>query len=148
MIEIEHKYLVCGDAFRSQATHVYHIEQGYLSTTPTVRVRIRDHEAFVTIKGSTDLSGLAREEYEYSIPFSDAQALMSMCLGRTIVKDRYIVPHQGHTWEVDVFADRYQGLVLAEIEVSSIDEQYALPSWVGEEVTGQPQYYNAYMACH
>lgn len=147
-MEIEHKYLVVGDAFRSEAIKVYHIEQGYISTRPTVRVRIRDEEAFITIKGPTDLSGLMREEYEYSIPLSDAQALMALCSERTIVKDRYLVPYHGHVWEVDVFAGRYSGLVLAEIEVGSVTETYLLPPWIGEEVTGIPQYYNAYMASH
>lgn len=147
-MEIEHKYLVRREAFRSQATRVYHIEQGYLSLRPTVRVRIRDEEAFMTIKGPSDPSGLMRQEYEYPIPLSDAQALMALCSDRTIVKDRYLVPYQGHTWEVDVFAGRHAGLVLAEIEVASVEEDYALPDWIGEEVTGQPQYYNAYMACH
>ncbi len=147
-MEIEHKYLVLSEAFRSEATRIYHIEQGYLSLRPTVRVRIRDEEAFMTIKGPSDSSGLMRQEYEYPIPLSDAQALMALCSDRTIVKDRYLVPYQGHTWEVDVFAGRHAGLVLAEIEVASVEEDYVLPDWIGEEVTGQPQYYNAYMACH
>lgn len=147
-MEIEHKYLVVSEAFRSEATQVYHIEQGYISIRPTVRVRIRDEEAFITIKGPSDLSGLMREEYEYPIPLSDAQALMALCSGRTIVKDRYLVPYHGHTWEIDVFAGRHSGLVLAEIEVNSVTESYQLPPWVGEEVTGRLQYYNAYMASH
>lgn len=145
-MEIEHKHLVVSDAFRQDAVRVHHIEQGYLSILPTVRIRIRDSEAFITIKGPTDPTGLSREEYEYAIPLAEARALIGLCEGRTLIKDRYLVPHQGNLWEVDVFAGRHSGLVLAELEVPSLETTYPLPDWAGEEVTGQPQYYNAYMA--
>lgn len=145
-MEIEHKYLVVGEGFRDFATRVYHIEQGYLSTRPTVRVRIRDEEAFLTIKGASDPSGLMRDEWEYKIPVAEACELMKLCSGRTLVKDRYLVPYAGHTWEVDVFLGRHEGLTLAELEVEHADETYELPPWIGQEVTGDRRYYNATMA--
>lgn len=145
-MEIEHKYLVIGEGFRQLATAVHHIEQGYLSLHPTVRVRIRDQEGFITIKGPSSLNGLMRQEYEYPIPLEDAQALMRLCGSRTISKDRYIVPYEGHTWEVDVFLGRHAGQLLAELEVASPEQTFALPDWVGSEVTGQVEYYNAHMA--
>lgn len=145
-MEIEHKYLVVDESFRAQATKVYHIEQGYLATRPTVRVRIRDEEAFLTIKGASDSSGLMRDEWEYEIPVAEARELMKLCSGRTLVKDRYLVPYAGHTWEVDVFLGRHEGLTLAELEVERADETYELPPWAGLEVTGDRRYYNATMA--
>ncbi len=145
-MEIEHKYLVTSEAFRDEATTVYHIEQGYLSVRPTVRVRIRDDEGFLTIKGPSDPTGLMRQEYEYAIPIEEARALMKLCGTRTVIKDRYLVPVGDHVWEVDIFAGRHAGRMLAEIEVDSPEETYDLPEWIGREVTGEREYYNASMA--
>lgn len=141
--EIERKYLVLDHSFVDQATRVYRIEQGYISLSPTVRVRIRDEEGFLTIKGESDASGLVRSEWEYSIPIEEAEGLMHLCGERLVRKLRYLVPYEGELWEVDVFQGRHTGLVVAEIELPSSKHSYALPSWVGREVTSDKRYYNA-----
>lgn len=146
MIEIERKYLVKDRSFEAEAIAIKHIEQGYLAVRPTVRIRVQDAEAYLTIKGPSDAQELMRAEYEYAIPFDEAQQMMSLVQGEIIVKDRYFVPCGRHVWEVDVFDGAYEGLILAEIELSSTDEIFALPPWIGEEVTGQTEYYNASMA--
>lgn len=145
-MEIEHKFLVSDSSFVDEAIRVHHIEQGYISVRPTVRVRLRDKEAFLTIKGPSDPTGLMREEWEYPIPLEEAKGLMRLCGKRLVVKDRYIVPHEGHEWEVDVFSGRHSGLILAELEVGSAHEVFSRPAWLGEEVTGDRRYYNATMA--
>ena len=151
--EIERKFLVTSDAFKAQATHQYEIEQGYLCREPgkTIRVRIRDVRAFLTIKSGTLREGLAKFEWEKEIDVSDARELMLLCLPGTISKTRYIIPappYQGaeRKWEVDVFhSGKMAGLVLAELELGDEQEPFERPAWLGEEVTGQPQYYNANM---
>lgn len=145
-MEIEHKYLVRNEDFKQQATEILQIEQGYLSIRPTVRIRRQDDIAYITIKGATDPSGLMRDEWEYSIPADQAAQMMHLCQGRTIVKERYIVPHEGHVWEVDVFHGRHEGLILAELEVSTPEEVFALPAWASEEVTGDLRYHNSNLA--
>lgn len=149
-MEIEHKYLVKSDAFKACATAVRHIFQGYLVAQQglTIRLRIADDQAFMTIKGPSADGGLSRREWEYAIPLAEAREIIPLCAHRTITKDRYLVPHEGHTWEVDVFHGRHEGLVLAELEVASANETFALPPWVGAEVTGDKRYYNAYMSEH
>lgn len=147
MQEIEHKFLVRSMDFLSEATKAYPIDQGYLhASPPTLRVRVRGEQGFLTIKGGSDKSGLAREEYEYEIPLSDAKALLALCGSRRLTKTRYLVPYAGYTWEVDVFSGRHEGLILAELEVTSLDETFPLPPWVGDEVTGNPRYYNGWLA--
>lgn len=146
--EIERKFLVSSDAFKSQATGSYEIMQGYLCKEPgkTIRVRIRDTRAFLTIKSSLLRDGLAKFEWEKEIELSDAKELMQICLPGVISKTRYIIPADvGRKWEVDVFHGRLDGLVLAELELGAENEAYTRPEWLGEEVTGQPQYYNANM---
>ena len=146
--EIERKFLVSSDAFKSQATARYEIMQGYLCKEPgkTIRVRIRDTRAFLTIKSSLLRDGIAKFEWEKEIEFSDAKELMQICLPGVISKTRYIIPADGgRKWEVDVFHGRLDGLVLAELELGAENEAYTRPEWLGEEVTGQPQYYNANM---
>lgn len=146
--EIERKFLVISDAFKSQATGSYEIMQGYLCKEPgkTIRVRIRDTRAFLTIKSSLLRDGLAKFEWEKEIELSDAKELMQICLPGVISKTRYIIPADGERkWEVDVFHGRLDGLVLAELELGAENEAYTRPEWLGEEVTGQPQYYNANM---
>ena len=153
--EIERKFLVISDAFKSQATARYEIMQGYLCKEPgkTIRVRIRDTRAFLTIKSSLLRDGLAKFELEKEIELADAKELMQICLPGVIHKTRYIIPVTGEglrvmgerKWEVDVFHGRLDGLVLAEIELGDENEPVSLPDWIGEEVTGQPQYYNANM---
>ena len=146
--EIERKILVISDAFKSQATGCYEIMQGYLCKEPgkTIRVRIRDTRAFLTIKSSLLRDGIAKFEWEKEIELSDAKELMQICLPGVISKTRYIIPaDNGRKWEVDVFHGRLDGLVLAELELGAENEAYTRPEWLGEEMTGQPQYYNANM---
>ena len=141
MKEIERKFLVHSMAFIPEATEALPIDQGYLhADSPTVRVRRRGAKAFLTIKGRSDERGLVRDEYEY------AEALLALCGERRLTKVRHLVPYRGHVWEVDVFAGRHEGLCLAEIELSDINESFELPPWVGEEVTGDPNYYNSVLA--
>lgn len=146
--EIERKFLVTSEAFRAQATTCYEIMQGYLCKEPgkTIRVRIRDTRAFLTIKSSRLREGLAKFEWEREIDLADAQEMMQLCLPGAISKTRYIIPtNNERKWEVDVFHGRLDGLVLAEIELGDEHEAFERPDWLGEEVTGQPQYYNANM---
>ena len=152
--EIERKFLVRSEAFKAQATQQYEIEQGYLCKEPgkTIRVRIRDERAFLTIKSGKLREGLAKFEWEKEIELADAQELMKLCLPGAISKTRYIIPVESQKskeasrkWEVDVFHGRLDGLVLAEVELGDEHEPYERPEWLGEEVTGQPQYYNANM---
>lgn len=144
--EIERKFRVTDTSCLALAERVHHIQQAYLSVEPTVRLRLRDEEAFITIKGRSSDSGLSRDEWEYPLPAEDAREMMSLAIGRCLTKTRYIIPYEGHTWEVDVFAGDYEGLVMAEIELAEVGEAFALPPWVGEELTGRPEYYNASMA--
>lgn len=143
-IEIERKFLVKNDSFLSSATECREIAQGYLCTDPsaTVRVRISGEKAWITVKSSG--SDIARPEWEYSIPVDDARQMLEACCGgRTVAKKRYIVPFEGLVWEVDVFEGRHAGLVVAEVELPSEDCPVTLPSFVGEEVTGDARYYNS-----
>lgn len=151
--EIERKFLVTSDAFLSQATRHYQIEQGYLCKEPskTIRVRIRDAQAFLTIKSGKMREGIAKFEWEREIDLADARELMNLCLPGAISKTRYIIPAapsegQERCWEVDVFhSGTMSGKALAEIELGSENEPFLRPDWLGDEVTGLPQYYNANM---
>ena len=143
-MEIEHKFLVSGP-YKHLATDISHIVQGYLSDDPerTVRIRIRDDEAFITIKGPSSSDGLSRLEWEQAIPLDQARQLLTLCLPGTIDKHRHIVPYEGHRWEVDEFHGHLEGLTLAELEVPSADTEFAVPPFLGPEVTGDPRYYNS-----
>ena len=143
-MEIEHKFLVSGP-YKHLATDISHIVQGYLSDDPerTVRIRIRDDEAFITIKGPSSSDGLSRLEWEQPIPLDQARQLLALCLPGTIDKHRHIVPYEGHRWEVDEFHGHLEGLTLAELEVPSADTKFAIPPFLGPEVTGNPRYYNS-----
>lgn len=142
--EIERKFLVTDSSYRDMASAERHIVQGYLSRDPraTVRVRIADGRAWLTVKGRND--GAVRDEWEYEIPVSDARDMLGRCAaGRVIEKTRYIVDYGGRSWEVDEFGGELSGLTVAEIELDSADEQPELPPFVGDEVTGDPRYYNS-----
>lgn len=146
--EIERKFLVTSDAFKAQATCQLEIEQGYLCKEPgkTIRVRIQNARAYLTIKSSLLRKGLAKFEWEREIEVEDAQELLKICLPGTISKTRYIIPvNAERKWEVDVFHGRLDGRVLAEIELEDEHEPFERPDWLGDEVTGLPQYYNANM---
>lgn len=141
--EIEHKFLVKNHAYRQMAHTSFHIMQGYLSKLPerTVRVRVKGEKGYLTVKGKND--GASRAEYEYEIPVEDARNMLSMCPPPILEKTRYEVRFNGHLWEVDEFAGIRSGLVTAEIELSYEDEPYDKPGFVGEDVTGNPAYFNS-----
>jgi adenylate cyclase len=143
-IETERKFLVKGE-FRDLASGKEEIVQTYLAIDQhkTVRLRIIDEKAFITIKSRPKANSISRNEWEYEIPAEDAREMMAISLPGKIVKTRYLVPAGKHTFEVDVFHDKNEGLVIAEIELQMEDDEFEKPGWLGEEVTGQPQYYNA-----
>jgi len=143
-IEIERKFLVSGD-FMTEATEETEIVQGYLSRSPerTVRIRIMGDTGFITIKGKAGESEVARYEWEKEIPAKDARELLSLCEPFPVTKTRYLVPFRNHVFEVDVFHGENQGLVLAEIELSAIGEEFEKPLWLGKEVTSDPRYFNS-----
>lgn len=142
-IEIERKFLVDGD-FKSFAHESLKICQGYLATDEgrTVRVRIKGDRGFLTIKGKTSDSGMSRFEWEKEIPEDEARRLLGLCEA-TIDKTRYLVDIGKHVYEVDEFHGDNEGLVMAEVELESEDEQFERPSWLGQEVTGDRRYYNS-----
>ena len=152
-VEIERKFLVCGDAWRAAAHEVVPMAQGYLNDLATVdsgamrtsvRVRIAGDAAFLNMK-SREL-GHTRQEFDYPIPVDDARALLALCVGGVIDKRRHYVTHAGHLWEVDEFLGDNAGLVVAEIELDSADETFAMPQWAGREATNAPRYYNLALA--
>ena len=144
--EIERKFLVKDSSYRHMATSSSHIEQGYLSRDPeaTVRVRVRDDRAFLTVKGRNH--GMVRDEWEYPVPAADAEAMARLAPSTVIEKRRHIVPYGGLTWEVDEFIGRLAGLTVAEVELPSADVVVELPPFVGREVTGDAAYYNSNLA--
>lgn len=144
-VEIERKFLVTGSAWRSSVVKSVAIDQGYLETSKaTVRVRTLDDLAFLTIKGMT--SGITRSEWEYEIPMDDArQMLDELCGSRRLTKVRHFLMHGGHEWTIDVFEGELDGLVMAEVELKSDDENVDLPEWIEREVSDDPQYYNSNM---
>ncbi len=142
-IEIERKFLLCNDSWR-QGARGRHYRQGYIMTGRgvTVRVRTVEDRGFLTIKGKS--RGMARAEYEYPIPVADAREMLeTLCTGPLIEKTRYLVEYRGFTWEIDEFAGENQGLLVAEIELSSEDQDFPRPPWLGREVTGDRRYFNA-----
>lgn len=143
-IEIERKYIVADDSWRSMATESKHFCQYYLSTDPdrTIRVRIIDDTtAYITIKSRN--RGIARGEWEFAIPVDDAISMKHLHVGRVISKCRYIVPFAGHTWEVDIFEESLSGLALAEIELATADTSFDIPPFIGREVSDDIRYYNS-----
>lgn len=146
--EIERKFLVTGNSWRQEATPV-HYRQGYLHSSRecSVRVRIAGEQGFLTIKGATQ--GMSRDEYEYAIPVDDALAMLDhLCAQPQIEKIRHTVEYQGFFWEIDEFLGDNQGLIVAEIELTSEEQSFARPVWVGAEVTGEAKYYNARLCRH
>lgn len=145
MIEIERKFLVKSDAYKSLASKQYRIVQGFLNSNPerVVRVRIKENKGFMTVKGKSDISGLARFEWETEILLSDAENLLKICEKGIIDKIRYEVIVERKTFEIDEFFGDNQGLVIAEIELENKLETFKRPTWLGEEVTGQAKYYNS-----
>lgn len=152
-IEIERKFLVTSDAWRTAAHDIVPMAQGYLNDlaavdsgamNTSVRVRIAGNQAFLNLK-SREL-GHTRQEFDYPIPVADARALLDLCVGGVIDKRRHYVEHMGHLWEVDEFLGGNAGLVVAEIELGSADEAFARPEWLGVEATNASRYYNLALA--
>ncbi len=144
--EIERKFLVRSDGWR-QGPAGRMVRQGYLSADAerTVRIRLVEDRAFLTVKGKSE--GLVRREYEYPIPVEDATELLDhLCLRQLIEKTRYRREVHGRNWEIDEFWGENQGLILAEVELAAPDEVVKLPDWVGKEVSHDPRYYNANLA--
>lgn len=142
-LEIEHKYLVINKSYVDMAYDAEEICQGYLNRTPerTVRIRTRGRKGFLTVKGKN--SGDTRLEFEYEIPFDDAMKILGLCAPPLILKTRYLVNYCGMKWEVDEYHGDLEGLAVAEIELPSSDTSYSLPPFAGENVTGNPKYYNS-----
>jgi CYTH domain-containing protein len=158
-MEIERKYLVTSDCYKELAVARYHIRQGYISRekTGTVRVRITDDKAYLTIKGKPAAGHFARYEWEKEIDVQEAEELMKLCQGTVIDKTRWIVPAETVDnlqltvdnlqliWEVDEFHGKHEGLVVAEIELDNEEQSFEKPDFIGDEVTHDPRYYNANM---
>ena len=141
--EVERKFLVKGDAWRTLAKGTTY-RQGYLNSAKerTVRVRTADHKAYLTIKGLT--VGATRAEYEYKIPFHEGKAMLNTLAEKPLIeKRRYKIRIGKLTWEIDEFLGDNAGLIIAEVELKSEDQTFARPAWLGDEVTGDPRYYNA-----
>jgi CYTH domain-containing protein len=145
-MEIERKFLVTADDWRSADGVLY--RQGYLNRDKarTVRVRIAGNEAFLTVKGKT--TGISRSEFEYAIPVADAQAMLALCDGALVEKIRRKIAFAGLIWEVDEFFGDNAGLVVAEVELASADQAFDKPSWIGAEVSDDPRYFNASLSTY
>lgn len=148
MIEIERKFLVTYDAYKALAFAKNQIAQGYLNSNPerTVRVRIKGEKGFLTIKGKGNHSGMSRFEWEKEIPVAEAKALLDLCESGVISKMRFEVKVGHHVFEVDEFYGENSGLIIAEVELDSETESFEKPSWIGEEVTNNERFYNAFLS--
>ncbi len=142
--EIERKFLLRSDAWRAEVRDSVRLVQGYLARGPqsAIRVRIKGDKAQLNIKHALD--AIERLEYEYGIPLTDAREMLDKVAHRPLIdKTRYHVEHAGHLWEIDEFYGENAGLIMAEIELTSPDEHFERPSWLGEEVSHDPRYYNS-----
>ena len=147
--EIERKFLVKGK-FKPEVFKSTRITQGYLSSVPerTVRIRIKGEQGFLTIKGQGNHSGISRYEWEKEIPLNEAEELLQLCEPGVIDKTRYLVKAGEHTFEVDEFHGENEGLIMAEIELKTENENFIKPAWLDKEVTGDDRYYNAMLTKH
>ncbi len=148
MVEIERKFLVTSDEFKSEAFTKHEIAQGYLNSNPerTVRIRIKGESGFITIKGKSNESGTTRFEWETEIALFEAKPLLLLCEKGIIHKTRYEVVIGEHIFEIDEFHGENEGLLIAEIELSNENEHFKKPDWLGKEVTNDIRYYNAYLS--
>lgn len=148
MTEIERKFLVKSNAFKSDSYQNTRIVQGFLNTHPerTVRIRINGEQAFLTVKGKSSENGLSRFEWEKEIEVEEAENLLTLCEPGIIEKDRYLVEVENHIFEVDDFHGQNEGLVVAEIELNAEEDTFSRPLWLGEEVTGDIRYYNSQLS--
>lgn len=148
-VEIERKFLVHAEIWQAMKKPAgKNIQQGYISQNPkaTVRVRIADAEAFITIKSAGN--GISRSEYEYQIPVKDAEEMLHNLAKSELAKIRYEILFGNKLWQIDEFLSKNKGLILAEIELKNEAEKFSKPDFIAEEVTGDPRYYNAYLAEH
>ncbi len=148
-IEIERKFLVTNDSWRSLATGISY-KQGYMLTQEkltTIRVRTIGKKAFLTIKSKSE--GLSRNEFEYSIPIDDAEIMLNTLCSRPLIeKVRYKIPQGDLVWEIDEFQGENEGLIIAEVELKQEDQVIDFPNWIGEEVSHDSRYYNVNLAKH
>jgi adenylate cyclase len=148
-MEIEHKFLVRGDAWRRNCDAGKSMRQGYMGGEAplSIRVRVSGEEAWLNIKHG--LSATVRHEFEYAIPVEDARFLLeNACRGPLVEKTRFLLHHGGHVWEIDVFHGDNEGLVVAELELSREGEEFERPDWLGEDVSSDPRYLNQNLAHH
>ncbi|HCX23698.1 MAG: adenylate cyclase [Flammeovirgaceae bacterium] len=142
-LEIERKFLLKNSDWRKLVEEENLIKQGYLNSNAerTVRVRVKNSTAYLTIKGKSQ--NTVRQEFEYEIPLADAESMLKLCESPRIEKTRFIVNYEGKTWEIDEFEGENKGLAVAEIELTSEDESFDLPDWIGEEVSQDARYFNS-----
>jgi CYTH domain-containing protein len=148
MIEIERKFLVTSDAFKTESFKQTRIIQGFLNTDPerTVRVRLKGEQGFLTVKGKSTDDGLKRFEWEKDISKTDAEALLNLCEEGVIDKIRYEVKKGKHVFEIDEFFGNNSGLIIAEVELDHENDSFKMPHWLGKEVTGNIKYYNSQLS--
>lgn len=148
MIEIERKFLVKSEVYKSFATSKKRIVQGFLNTDPnrTVRIRITGDQGYITVKGKSNASGTTRFEWEREIGINEAEALLQLCEKGILEKCRYVIPLGNHYIEVDEFYGENEGLTIAEVELSTENETFEKPDWLGKEVTGEVKYYNSQLS--
>lgn len=146
--EIERKFRVKNTTFLQDIKSKSKIVQGYLSSNPdrTVRIRVKNNKGFITIKGRSNDSGTTRLEWEKEIDFQEAHQLMNLCEDFIIEKTRYEVIFQNQLFEIDIFEGKNEGLIIAEIELESENQNLIFPNWLGQEVTGDIRFYNAYLS--
>ncbi len=147
--EIEHKFLLRDDRWRSQVERSTRLRQGYLISDArcSVRVRVAEQQGFLNIKSGT--LGIQRSEYEYPVPLAEAEEMLdTLCEKPLLEKTRHYLRLGPHLWEIDEFAGENSGLIVAEIELSRVDEPFARPDWLGEDVSHDPRYYNSQLARH
>lgn len=147
--EIEYKFLIVNDDWRKDADEGIYMVQGYMGSNEksSIRIRINGDTANLNIKSKT--IGIQRSEYEYNIPANEAKEMLeSLCDRPFIEKTRFHVNHDGNKWEIDVFSGDNDGLVVAELEVSSVDEKFSLPDWIGKDVSNDTKYYNICLVTH
>lgn len=149
MIEIERKFLVKSNQFKNESFENKRIIQGYIlknNRGRSVRIRIKGNQGYITIKGASDKSGISRFEWEKVIPIQEAEQLLKLCDPEVIDKTRYLVNYSNHLFEIDEFHGDNKGLIIAEIELNSENEEFEKPEWLGPEVTGDIRYYNSQLS--
>jgi adenylate cyclase len=147
-IEIERKFLVKNNLWKENANNGTDFEQAYFTRNGSCSVRVRKEGDKANLNIKSAKPGIVRQEFEYAIPLDEAEELLSLCCSTTVTKKRYKVVHAGKTWEIDVFTGENDGLVVAEIELDSPDENFELPPWTGNEVSSEIRYYNTELARH